>query len=143
MAGDFIIIDAGPIVALLSKRDQYHAWAIDVVKEVEGPYLTSEAVLSEAFHLVEDLPAAKESLLVLLDRREISVFSGCDEIEDIAKLMRRYSDQPMSLADATLVRFAELHDNVRVFTADRHFRIYRRNRRQLIPLIAPWTDDAK
>ena len=51
--------------------------------------------------------------------------------------METYSDQPMSLADACLVRMAELHPDARVFTLDSHFRVYRRNRRQVLPLVIP------
>jgi len=140
MASDFVVIDAGPIVALLNERDQHHRWAIEMSKILPSPYFTTEAALSESFFLLAEAPKGFRSLLSLLERASIQVLNICpDDIEDVVKLMRRYADQPMSLADATLVRFSEIHDNVRIYTTDKHFRIYRRNGRQMIPLIAPWS----
>lgn len=138
MGSDFIVIDAGPIVALLNDREEHHRWAIGVAQELDTSFVTSEVALSEAFFLLADEPRGTEALLGLLERESIGVMCmSQDHMGAIAKLMRRYADQPMSLADATLVRFSELHENVRVFTIDKHFRIYRRNGRQQIPLIIP------
>jgi predicted nucleic acid-binding protein len=61
-----------------------------------------------------------------------------DHIPELLALMRRYRDVPMSLADACLVRLSELHRHGRVMTTDTDFRLYRRNARQVIPLLAPW-----
>jgi predicted nucleic acid-binding protein len=55
----------------------------------------------------------------------------------LAKLVQRYSNVPMSLADACLVRLAKLHPRAVVFTLDQDFRIYRREGRQPIPLVMP------
>ena len=60
-----------------------------------------------------------------------------DEIERLVELQRAYADVPMSLADACLVRMTELHEEARVLTTDSDFRLYRRNRRQVIPLLVP------
>ena len=57
---------------------------------------------------------------------------------DVLNLLRKYADQPMSLADACLVRMAELHDNCQIFTTDRDFLVYRRKGRGVIPLLAPF-----
>lgn len=57
---------------------------------------------------------------------------------DVARLMRKYADQPMSVADACLVRMAEVAETCQVFTTDRHFRAYRRRGRHAIPLLAPF-----
>ena len=59
------------------------------------------------------------------------------ERQALWKLIRKYEDLPMSLADACLVRLAELHPAARVFTLDSHFRVYRKNGRQQIPVIIP------
>jgi len=65
------------------------------------------------------------------------VFDLEDQVERLLELQRAYADVPMSLADACLVRMTELHDRCRVMTTDSDFRIFRRNRRQIIPLLAP------
>ena len=80
----------------------------------------------------------KEALCGLLERAIITVeFSFTDQIAETIRLLRRYDDTPMSFADACLVRIAEqIHDAV-VFTTDSDFRTYRKNGRQIIPLIMP------
>jgi len=60
-----------------------------------------------------------------------------DQVESLLTLQRSHKNLPMSLADSSLVRLAELHPQSRVFTTDSHFRVYRRNRRQLIPRLVP------
>lgn len=133
-------IDAGPLVAAFNRRERYHAWVLQMMKEFAGPYFASEAVLSEALHLLENNEVGVESLLEMLKRGALKVgIKASDHVVEIVALMRRYADQPMSLADATLVRLAELHDNATLFTLDKHFRIYRKHGRRQIPLIIPDT----
>lgn len=99
---------------------------------------TCEAVLSEAQHLVKRLGGNPLAVLEFLRSGVINVaFSVEDEAERLLELQRTYADLPMSLADACLVRMTELHEHSRVMTTDSDFRIYRRNRRQVIPLLAP------
>ena len=57
---------------------------------------------------------------------------------DVLNLLRKYADQPMSLADACLVRMTELNDNCQIFTTDKDFLVYRRKGRSVIPLLAPF-----
>lgn len=64
-------------------------------------------------------------------------FRLADEIRPVRRLLRRYRDLPMSLADATLVRLSELHENCEILTLDTHFRVYRRFERRPIPVIMP------
>jgi predicted nucleic acid-binding protein len=65
------------------------------------------------------------------------VFRIDEELQAVRKLMLRYDDVPMSLADGCLVRLSEIDRDARVLTLDRNFRIYRRHRHQVIPLIIP------
>ncbi|MEO6969373.1 MAG: PIN domain-containing protein, partial [Chthoniobacterales bacterium] len=60
-----------------------------------------------------------------------------DQLADLRALMRRYRDRPMSLADACLVRLAELHPGSVIFTFDADFRIYRRHGNKVIPVLTP------
>ena len=81
----------------------------------------------------------KQALCTLLERKIISVgFSLQDEVTGILRLLRRYDDTPMSLADACLVRMAELIDDSVIFTTDSDFRTYRKHGRQIIPIITPY-----
>ena len=133
-----VIIDAGPLIAYLDAGDQHHDWAAAQFRLFDQPLLTCEAALSEAFFLLRDTAGAVERLLQLLDRGlVIPRLHLAQELPAIASLMRRYQQVPMSLADAGLVRLAELHPHAKVFTADSDFTIYRKNGRQTLPLIAP------
>lgn len=132
------VVDAGPIVALLIAADRHHSWTRGVWGQLEPPLLTCEAVLSEAQHVVGRLGGDPLVVLEFVQNGAINVaFTVEDEIERLLELQRAYADVPMSLADACLVRMTELHEPWRVMTTDSDFRIYRRNRRQVIPLLAP------
>jgi predicted nucleic acid-binding protein len=139
-------VDAGPLAALLRRVDSHHQWASDAVRSLPLPFVTSEAVISETCFLLQrdGVPIdylfeffANESLIVPLALQS--------EWQAVRALMKRYSEMPkggrMSLADATLVRLAEIYDHASVFTIDSDFRIYRKHGRRQIPLIIP--DDAK
>jgi uncharacterized protein len=133
-----VLIDSGCIVAALHRRDQHHAWAREHLGVFIDPCVTCEAALSESFFLLERARDGKQALCTLLERKIIAVgFSLRDEVTGILRLLRRYDDTPMSLADACLVRMAELIDNSVIFTTDSDFRTYRKHGRQTIPLITP------
>jgi uncharacterized protein len=133
-----IIVDAGPLIALLSATDAHHAWASEHFGLLEPPLLTCEAVLSEAQFLLASRRADPLDILEMVSRGAIQIaFRVENEVERLLKLQRTYRNLPMSLADACLVRMAELQQLSRVFTTDSHFVIYRRNGRQVIPLLAP------
>ncbi|PYJ88342.1 MAG: pilus assembly protein [Verrucomicrobia bacterium] len=133
-----VVIDSGAIVAALRLRDQYHAWARAHFQAETEPFVTCEAVLSESFFLLEKAPGGKEALCGLLERAIINVdFSFAEQMAETLRLLRRYQDTPMSFADACLVRMAEQAHDAVVFTTDTDFRTYRKNGRQMIPLIMP------
>jgi uncharacterized protein len=132
------LVDTGPIVAYLNRRDNYHDWAVSNLGQVEPPLLTCESVLSEAFFLLRKHSAATNGLIELIDRSIIlSPFIIDEEFTRIGKLLKRYADVGISLADACLVRMTELYANGRLITLDTDFRVYRRNGRQVIPTITP------
>jgi len=131
-----VIADAGPLVAYINREERHHLWARNEFSRIDQPLLTCDAALSEAFFLLQNAAQGTEALLRLLERGLVlSVFNLTDELPAVVELIRRYQDIPMSFADACLVRMAELHRNSKVFTLDGDFQIYRKNRRQTIPLI--------
>ena len=133
-----VIVDTGPIVALLNANDAQHAWTRDVLDRVEPPMVTCEAVMSEACFLLHRINNGQDAVLDLIVRGVIEIsFSLSAELPAVRKLMGRYASVPMSLADACLVRMSELDDKATVLTLDSDFSIYRRNRRQVIPTICP------
>ena len=135
MAGN-VLVDAGFVVALLSNRDTHHGWAAAQAPQFAPPWSTCEAALSEAFHLV-GLRGAP-SLSALLRRGSLRVtFELAKHIEPVLKLMQKYSNVPMSLADACLVRMTETFTNPVVLTTDADFRVYRRHSRHVVPCVTP------
>ncbi len=135
---EVVLIDTGPIVALLIARDQHHRWARSEWARLKPPLLSCEAVLSEAQHIVRRLGGDPLVILEFVRRGLLKVtFRAELEIEALIELERSYADVPMSLADACLVRMSELSPRCRVMTTDSDFLRYRRNRRQLVPVISP------
>jgi len=133
-----IIVDTGPLVALLDRKDQYHGWVKAQLASIDPPLDTCEAVLSEAAFLLSHVPGGSQALLELVVKGLVTVsFSLQAEAQPIQQLLLRYSNVPMALADACLVRLTELHAESLLLTLDSDFQIYRRNRRSAIPLLLP------
>lgn len=131
-----VLVDAGFLVALLSSRDMHHKWAVTQATELPPPWSTCEAVLSEAFHLLGErgVPA----LGALLCRRAVLVsFTFAENVESVVKLIEKYSNVPMGLADACLVRMTEALADPIILTTDEDFRVYRRHSRQVVPCVTP------
>jgi predicted nucleic acid-binding protein len=135
---DQIILDTGPLVAFLNSRDKHHDWAVANFGQIQPPLLTCEAVISEACFLLRSWPHGAGSVFELLDRKVLEIaFSLADQLDPVSRLLRKYANVPSSLADACLVRMAELHERSSVFTLDADFRIYRKHQRKAIPLLTP------
>jgi predicted nucleic acid-binding protein len=133
-----VLLDTGPLVAYLSDDEAEHGWAVTQIDRLEPPLLTCEAVLTEAFFLLKSVSGGMKALIELLRRSSILVpFALMDEFTEVSRLMTKYGDLHMSLADACLVRMAELNPAAKVATLDHHFRIYRKHGRQTIPTLMP------
>lgn len=131
-----VLVDAGFVVALLSRRDGHHPWAAAQSANFALPWSTCEAALSEAFHLLGARGAP--ALRALLRRGSLRLaFDLGDQLEPVLKLMQKYADAPMSLADACLVRMSETLSDSLLLTTDADFRVYRRHGRQVIPCVVP------
>jgi predicted nucleic acid-binding protein len=132
------IADTGFLVAFANRNDQHHDWAVGVAERIETPLLTCEAVLAEAaFHI--------RNTAVVLDMLEdglVALAFDCrDHLPHLAALAKRYADRQPDLADLCLIRMSELHPRHSVITVDRQdFRVYRRNKRDTIPVISPPAD---
>lgn len=134
-----ILLDSGPLAAFLNAGDQWHEWAKTQWNELYEPMHTCDSVLSECVFLCQQARLPLKPLLELFERQLVVLdFDLPANFSDIARLVRKYEDQPMSLADACLVRMTERADNCQVFTTDRDFLVYRRHGRGEIPLLAPF-----
>lgn len=133
-----VLIDTGPLVALLNRRDHYHLWARSVLDTVTPPVFTCEAVLSEACFLLARMDGGAEAVLALVAADIVRVeFQVGVEIAAVRRLVERYANVPMSFADACVVRMSELELQSVVLTLDNAFKRYRRNRRHVVPTITP------
>ena len=131
-----VLADAGFLVALLNGRDGHNRWAARQAALHVPPWHTCEAVLTEAFHLIEPHGGPKLAELLNLGALRISFAFSQNRAPALA-LMQKYARVPMSFADACLVRMSELLSDPLVLTTDSDFRIYRRHSRQTIPCALP------
>jgi predicted nucleic acid-binding protein len=133
-----ILADTGPLVAYLDSSDRDHVWARENFMQITRPLLTCEAVIAESLFLLRRGGIEPDGLLNLI-RRGLLVpkFDLAQKIEAIQQLIKTYRNIPMSLADACLVRMAEIHQNSKVMTLDSDFVVYRKSRRKVIPLVRP------
>jgi predicted nucleic acid-binding protein len=122
-----VLLDTGPLVALLSARDVNHTRAARVFAETAPPFRCCEAVLAEACFLMRKVDPSGPAEVLALGRKGVYeiALSVSDECAAIEALLRKYADRPVSLADACLIRCAELHDEPRLFSFDADFRVYR------------------
>lgn len=113
------LIDTGAILALLDRTDRWHQVCVDVFQQLRLPLMTSEAVLTEMFHLVGDSSREIEAAWKFVRSGAILLASiDGSEIPQIQMLMSRYADRPMDFADATLVYLAKREVLSTVFTVD-------------------------
>lgn len=133
-----VIVDTGPLVAAINRRDAFHPWMLDMLAQIESPMLTCEAVISEACFLLRHHFTGVQTVLGWLDREIISIpFRLAEEVSRVRQMMSAYADVPMSLADACLVRMSEKIEKSSVLTLDSDFQIYRRHRDHPIPVLMP------
>jgi predicted nucleic acid-binding protein len=133
-----VIVDTGPLIALLDRSDRHHAWVREQFNRILPPLLTCDAVLAEACYLAPRAGRRMQDPLLLLERGVLRLaFDLGENVRHVSTLMQRYGNVPMSLADACLARMSELADGSTVFTLDADFRVYRQHRRQRIPLLMP------
>jgi predicted nucleic acid-binding protein len=128
------IADTGFLVAFANRRDRHFAWAFSLAQQIHEPLLTCEPVLAEAAFHLNDSALVLEMLDTGLVRLAFDLESHRAELK---KLSQRYADRHPDLADLCLIRMSELFPDHPVITVDGDFRIYRRNRRESIPLIMP------
>jgi hypothetical protein len=133
-----ILMDAGPLVAILHADDRHHEACTAALRSIREPLVTVWPALTEAAFLLEFSWAARDARWDLLDGERLRVADlGVTDVPRIRELMRKYRDLPMDLADAALVAVAERERIRTVFTVDRRdFGLYRParvGRFQIIP----------
>lgn len=135
-----VIVDTGPLVAFFDRDSEFHRWVCDRFHELTAPLHICEPVLTETLFLLKRGGLSPDWPLALIERGElICDFKVSQDIAAIRRLLRKYRDLPATLADVCLVRMTEIEHGSTLLTLDRDFLVYRRNGRQIIPLIAPFS----
>jgi predicted nucleic acid-binding protein len=133
-----VVLDTGPLVALLDAADEHHAWAAAEFTHFKGAVRVCEAVLTEALFLLRTLRPAQEKILDWVERGDLTCdFDLSKEARAVRALWSRYANVPMSLADACIVRMAEMHPRSVICTVDSDFSIYRKDGRHPLNLLTP------
>jgi predicted nucleic acid-binding protein len=132
-----VLLDAGPLVALLSENDANHERAVKLVAQCAPPLRCCEAVVAEACFLARRRDAngpAKVLGLARVGAYEIAI-AAHEHWAEIEALLRKYADQPISFADASLIRCAEIHHEARILTFDGDFKTYRWSRNKKFEIL--------
>ena len=131
------LLDTGPLVAYLYPRERHHHWAIEQFSTLYAPFVSCEPVLTEACFLLGRVGRPATGVLELINRGLVRLaFELHEELAAVRTLMHRYTNVPMSLADACLVRMAEI-TGLPICTLDGDFAIYRAHGRRPLTLISP------
>jgi predicted nucleic acid-binding protein len=133
------LVDAGPLVGLLSHADQWHNWSQRTLEVLDEPLMTTETALAEVCHLVGRYrPALLEVTAMLVDGRLTAMPVLSEQPRRVGELLAKYPD--MDAGDATLVVLSEQYPRAKLITVDDDFRRYRRHRNQALPLVMPERD---
>jgi predicted nucleic acid-binding protein len=136
--GGELLLDTSALVGLLDRSQTVHAKCVAFYEEWAGTTVTTEAVLTEATHLLSHLDGGVLACIDFVLRGTVLVPSTDISLKRCRVLIEKYSDLPMDFADATLVVLAEELNTDRAFTFDRDFRVYRiRGRKQFRVLPGP------
>lgn len=132
-----VLLDTGPLVALLSRDDASHDRAERLLAACLPPLRCPEAVLAEACFLMRKVHPAGPAEVLALGRKGVYELSISIEGHwaNIEALLKKYADRPISLADACLIRSAEIHSEARILTFDSDFLVYRWSRNKRFQLI--------
>lgn len=136
---EVVLLDTGPLVAMVDRRDASHAWTLGQLQRLREPLQCCGAVLAEAGFVLRRTPLPLGRL-----RAEVQQGNMVPAPESAAlwqrcfALMERYANVPMSFADACLVAMAEAMPAAKIFTLDRDFLLYRDGENHPLDLIAPF-----
>ena len=133
-----ILVDAGPLVALVDANDQHHKKCVEALKGLQEGLATLWPALTEAMYLLEDSQRAQDALWDMVERGTIPILPlSATDVPRIRELMKKYANRPMDLADAALIRVAEREGIKKIFTIDRKdfsvYRLHNRVRPTMVP----------
>ena len=132
------ILDTGALVGWLDEDDQWYAFASTHYPQIRSLALTCDVVIAEASFQLNDVPDGRDRLLEMVQTGALHVLSVLPEESGAVRALLRCYGQRMDYADACLVRLSEIHRHHVIVTTDtKDFRVYRRFRREPLPLLTP------
>jgi len=133
-----VLLDTGPIVALLDRNERYHQKSMAAIQELRKPLATCEAVIAEACYLLRDLSGASETVIENVEKGVFQIALTLPKsAAAVRRILRKYRDLPIDFADACLIRMAEELNTCEILTLDSDFDIYRWNRTRSFQLLIP------
>lgn len=133
-----VLLDTGVIVALLDRSERFHQRCADVIAEISAPLVTCEAVIAESCYLLRTLKGASETVV---ENIEVGTFQIPIQLHasagPVRKILHKYRDRQVDLADACLIHLAEHFGTGQILTLDRDFEIYRWGRNRSFELLVP------
>ena len=131
-----VLVDAGPLVAMLDQGDTDHARCVATARTLRGTFISTWSVITEACYLLAGQRGGQDALMARIESGDLVIDSlGVDDLPGLRTLLKKYCDVPIDLADATLVRVAEREGINDIFTLDHHFRVYRTYRRRAFAIV--------
>jgi predicted nucleic acid-binding protein len=132
-----VLVDAGPLVALIDAGDRSHQVCVDALRDLRDPLITVWPAFTEAMYLLRGSWRAQHALWSRIEDDALTVAPlDSGDAPRMRELMEKYRDLPMDMADAALVRVAERDAVTQVFTLDQtHFAIYRPGRRRRFAIV--------
>jgi predicted nucleic acid-binding protein len=132
------ILDTGPLISWLDRAERHHRWATDRLRELNKPLLVCEPVLAEAAFLLRRFSLGPEVLFRAIESGTLRLAFRMEEhVPALHTLLQKYRDRPMSIADACILRMAEIYDRHSVLTLDSDFSVYRKHGRIPLTVIRP------
>ena len=131
-----VLLDTSVIVALLDRAEAFHDRSVEAIRSLTAPLITCEAVIAESCYLLRNIPGASEAVV---ENVEAGIFQLplllSKEAAEIRRLLRKYRDRRIDLADACLIRLAEEFETGEILTLDQDFAVYRWSRNKLFRIL--------
>jgi predicted nucleic acid-binding protein len=133
-----VLLDTGVIVAWLDRREQFHARSAEIVGRLVAPIVTCEAVIAEACYLLRKIPGACETVMANIEAGTFHVpLRLTESVGDVRRILRKYRDRNIDLADACLICLADTLETGDILTLDSDFQFYRWSRNNAFRLLIP------
>jgi predicted nucleic acid-binding protein len=131
-----VLLDTGVIVAWLDRSERFHEAAVSALDSCESPLITCEAVIAESCYRLRKLKGAAEAVLANVAEGVFQMpFSLAESAEEVRRIVNKYREREIALADACLIQMAAAFDTPEIMTLDKDFQVYRWQRNKMFKLL--------